>query len=319
MRKQLPLHEKFGHFVSSSQSLDPEPPSNDNTVPSNMTVPGSPVLSPMSDMDQMKAQIAALTQLVQASIPAPPLTNVPPAAPPVTPGPPLVVPPITQSPTVSVSPSICSLFPNVKAACITSVINHSFCTSNLYKLDSQYHNKETSFSFNGSTHEFEVSNCATKDYKSLNSIILPLNAYFAILSAHIPNQQMIPLVFFQYLSHLQKITSDYEWAAVLKYHILFFNCCWMEMLELGDYSQWADADTGLMSEYVYSHKKTVLTKVASQTSGSPHTTSSTLDCEVCRQFNPRLCVGKCANGRPHMCSTCGKADHGAFKHDAKAT
>jgi hypothetical protein len=166
-------------------------------------------------MDQMKAQIAALTQLVQASIPAPALTNVPPAAPAIAPGPPPFVPPITQSPIVGASPSIRSLFPNVEVACITSVVNHEFCTSDLYKLDSQYCDKETSFSFNGSMHEFEVSNCAAKDYKSLNSIILPLNVYFAILSAHIPNQQMIPLVFFQYLSHLQKIASEYEWAVVV--------------------------------------------------------------------------------------------------------
>ncbi|KAG5639854.1 hypothetical protein DXG03_002810, partial [Asterophora parasitica] len=95
-------------------------------------------------------------------------------------------------------------------ACITSIIMHEFHATDLYKLDSWHCNEESSYAFNGATNQFEVSNHAAKDYKMPNSVIIVLHTYFAILSAHIPNQRTIPLIFFQYLSHLQELASEYE-------------------------------------------------------------------------------------------------------------
>lgn len=221
------------------------------------------------------------------------------------------VPPINSAGT-GTSPSLRSLFPNVEAAHITAIITHDFRGADLYKLDSRYRDKETAYTFNGTTGQFESSNRAAKDYKSYDALYLPLVTYFSILSAHLPNQRTIPFVFFQFLIHLQKITRDYEWNAVLEYTMIFFNRRRMEMLESGDYSHWAMPDAGLMAEHVFAHKKSVV-----KASGSSKSMSSSPRTPiVCNNWNSGKCSGtaKCPSNRTHACSSCGKSDHTLLDH-----
>ncbi|KAG5640373.1 hypothetical protein DXG03_008886 [Asterophora parasitica] len=159
------------------------------------------------------------------------------------------VPPISTNPATGASSSLRSLFPDVKAACITSIIMHKFHATDLYKLDSRHCDQESSYAFNRAKNQFEVSNHAAKDYKMPNSVIILLHTYFAILSAHIPNQHTVPLIFFQYLSHLQELASEYEWATVFTYHSIFFNCQQAEMMA-GNYLEWANQDTVLFSKHI---------------------------------------------------------------------
>jgi hypothetical protein len=269
----------------------------------------------------MEEKLAQLTELV-TSLAARIDTNgaaPPPMPPPVTTTPPQApfTPPATTQ--TGASPSIRSLFPEIEAAHITAIISHDFRGADLWKLDSRYRDKEPAFAFNSTMGQFETSNRAAKDYKSFNSLYIPLVMYFNILSAHIPStpQRTVPFVFFHFLTHLQKIATEYEWAAVLEYTMVFFNRRWMEMLEFGDYSKWAVPDPGLMAEHVFGNKK-VISKAGSSPKNSvtpsrtPPASNSTT---TCQNFNSGKCSGaKCPFNRMHICSSCGKSDHSLLEH-----
>ncbi|KAG6855881.1 hypothetical protein H0H87_009770 [Tephrocybe sp. NHM501043] len=83
---------------------------------------------------------------------------------------PKFLPPISTIPNNGASPtaflSLCTHFSNVKVAVITAIITHEFTATNLHKLDPTNHDKETTYTFNGSTNQFKVSNQAAKEYKS---------------------------------------------------------------------------------------------------------------------------------------------------------
>ncbi|KAG6843734.1 hypothetical protein H0H87_001086 [Tephrocybe sp. NHM501043] len=143
------------------------------------------------------------------------------------------VPPLMSNTPNGVLPtSICSLFPKVKAAIIMAIIMHELRATDLHKLDSKYCHTDTAYAFNGLTNQFEASNIMAKEYKNPNLILILLQTYFAILLAHIGATSIhIHMYFFTYTAHHIKITSEYEWAGVLEYHIEFFNMCQSEMME----------------------------------------------------------------------------------------
>ncbi|KII90040.1 hypothetical protein PLICRDRAFT_174840, partial [Plicaturopsis crispa FD-325 SS-3] len=131
-----------------------------------------------------------------ASPPPPPPPPPPPVAPPPPP-PPLPVPPLASAqPWVAplsahntvagTSQTLLSLFPEVEAAVITAVIQHDLRGSDIYKLDSRYRDKteRQTLALNGTTLELSSNDSAAKDYKSLNSILIPLHTYFSILAAY---------------------------------------------------------------------------------------------------------------------------------------
>ncbi|KZP14064.1 hypothetical protein FIBSPDRAFT_708092, partial [Athelia psychrophila] len=142
--------------------------------------------------------------------------------------------------------SLVSKFPEVEAATISAVILHDLRANELYKLDSRYRDKSEKqiLSFNGTSLEVASGDPATKEYKTLNSIIVPLSVYFAILLAHAGNSVSAQLAstlgmhFFWYNAHLAKIASEYEWPAVLAYHMAYFNKRRREMAD-GIYDGWS--------------------------------------------------------------------------------
>lgn len=261
---------------------------------------------PESDnIKALRALIDDLAKKIDATAAAPP------------PGPngaPPFIAPITTTTNGASPPSLRSLFPDIEAAHITAIITHEFCGTDLYKLDSRYRDKEASFAFNGTTGQFETSNRAAKDYKTFNALYLPLVVYFSVLAVHVSPQRTIPLVFFQFLTHLQKIADEYEWSAVLEYTMVFFNRRRMEMLENGDYSKWATPDAALMAEHIFAHKKVLLK--SAKTSGSTGGTTARTTPTVCLNWNAGKCSGtaKCPGNRSHVCSSCGKSDHTVLEH-----
>lgn len=264
-------------------------------------------------MAQLTALVASLAAKISSTDTAPP-----PLDPPAPPGLTFTPPATTQ---LGASPSLRSLFPEIETVHITAIINHDFRGADLWKLDSRYRDKEPAYAFNNTTGQFETSNRAAKDYKSFNSLYIPIVAYFNVLSAHIPSttsQRAVPFVFFHFLTHLQKIAAEYEWAAVLEYTMVFFNRRRMEMLEFGDYSKWAVPDTGLMAEHIFGNKKVVAKagtsspKNSSAPSRTPPASNSTT---TCHNFNSGKCLGsKCPFNRMHVCSSCGKSDHSLLEH-----
>ncbi|KAG6823787.1 hypothetical protein H0H87_000324, partial [Tephrocybe sp. NHM501043] len=194
------------------------------------------------------------------------------------------------------------------AAVITAIITHEFKAADLHKLDPTNHDKETAYTFNGSTNQFEVSNRVAKDYKNPFSIIIPLQHYFRVVSFHVGNP-MVTDVFYQYVAHLLELIAEYEWTAVLNYHSVFFNRRRAEMAA-GDYSNWSLPATDLLSKHVYAYRKPSATKTAKLGTRAPANTGDT-----CRNFNEGKCTATpCPWGQPHTCSICKKADHGKHQH-----
>ncbi|KAJ3995792.1 hypothetical protein F5050DRAFT_1712637 [Lentinula boryana] len=103
----------------------------------------------------------------------------------------------------------------------------------------------------GETLELTTNDLAYRDYKSLNAIAIPLSTYFSILVSHAETSGKVSRIcmdFFKYNAHLIKIASEYEWSAVIAYHMAFFNKRCREMQE-GNYSGWGKVDIELRSEH----------------------------------------------------------------------
>ena len=93
------------------------------------------------------------------------------------------MPPASTNPTAGVSPSLLSQFSLVEVAVITVIMTHEFCSSDLYKLDPQDWDKANQciLALNSNTLELQTSDTSTKEYRSLNLVIISLSTYFTIL------------------------------------------------------------------------------------------------------------------------------------------
>ncbi|KAF7293676.1 Integrase/recombinase xerD [Mycena indigotica] len=147
-----------------------------------------------------------------------------------------------------------------------------------------------------------------KSYKNLNSVLFPLHTFFAILTAHPPRVWEQRAYFYRYLTHISTLATEYEWAAVLEYHTLYFNRRRNEMLE-GSYEGWAEPEIGLLSSHVYPHRKPISVSAKATSKKPPSST------DPCRNYNLGKCASPCAWGRPHICSSpgCGK-EHPLTQH-----
>lgn len=264
----------------------------------------------------LSASVGTLTEMMsEISARLAPTTNATAsAAPVVTPATEFIppVPSVLVTNGASLAPvSLRARFPDVEAAVLVSIITHEFRAANLHKLDPTNRDKDTAYTFNGTTNQFEVSHRAAKEYKTAFSVLVPLNHYFSILGFHLPKTDTVPFVFHQYMAHLIELVAIYEWSAVYDYHSVFFNRRRAEM-SAGNYSGWGAPASDLLDKHVYGHRKPTPAK-SSRTPGAGRSPSN--PSEVCRKFNDGKCLTTpCPWGRPHTCSTCGKADHGRHSH-----
>ncbi|KAL0567969.1 hypothetical protein V5O48_014026, partial [Marasmius crinis-equi] len=200
----------------------------------------------MSLSDEVKTAVLALLREQLETVRS--ITNPPPASVPND-----FVGPYTNPTAAVASPSqsLLSSFPEVEAATIASIINHEFEAHDLYKLDSKSRDKteDQILSLRGGS----LTNSAFKKYKSLSSVAVPLSTYFSIILAHAkPTGRVSKMAidFFRYNSHLIRIAGEYEWTAVVAYHMAFFNKRRQEM-QLGDYSGWGRIDVELQGEHLH--------------------------------------------------------------------
>jgi len=155
-----------------------------------------------------------------------------------------------------------NLFPYVEDDVMAAVLDHTLSGSELYKLDSrrifEFEWNLVDATLEDSTLALRAAPCATDAYKTLDALLVPLNAYFSIITVHglaCGQPATLPCYFFRYSSHLVKIAAQYEWFAVLAYHIAFFTRRCREMRS-GDYSGWAKTDGDLMEEFLVPHQLT---------------------------------------------------------------
>ena len=152
----------------------------------------------------------------------------------------------------SVGVSLLDLFPNVKASVLLEIVSHKFKPSELYKLDSKYQDKCDSSEFVlGDGQTLKVKADGTCDYGSYNVLHALLSLYFSILvsftgcdGGDAATTALIARAGFTYLHTLYKMSQDYEWPAVLSYHMEFH---WHHRCEMtnSDYSQWGCTDPEL--------------------------------------------------------------------------
>lgn len=159
-----------------------------------------------------------------------------------------------------------SLFPHVAHDVLDAILNHELPAAQLYKLDtrriseSEWHIVD----IEDSTVTFRCVPSALEIYKTLDSLLVPLNTYFSILCVHAMSNGhpiTLPLHFFHYSSHLVKIAAQYEWHAVLLYHFAFFARRCSEMLH-GNYAGWDKIDVDLMEELLVQHRKPLPVRIA---------------------------------------------------------
>ena len=157
---------------------------------------------------------------------------------------------------------ITSLFPHVEQDVIASIVHHQLSGTEIYKLDSRRILESTwnlvEVNMDESAFSIHASPSATETYATLDSLLVPLNAYFSVLCIHglsHGQSSMLPFYFFRYSSHLVKIAAQYEWDAVLSYHLASFSRRCKEMRK-GDYSGWGRVDMDLMEEFLVPNQKT---------------------------------------------------------------
>lgn len=185
--------------------------------------------------NELKTLVTALSSQLSAQQQAQPQVQpesqtqpLPQTQQPQQPAPVLWLGPLMGNPVAGMSTtSLFTLFPEVKVATITSIIQHNLHCSNLYKLDPRYCNKaeRKTLELNGTTLELSNDNSSSKEYKTLSFIVVPLTTHFSILMVHyqpMAKSALLGVQFFCYTAHLTKITSEYEWHVVVAYHMAFF-------------------------------------------------------------------------------------------------
>lgn len=157
------------------------------------------------------------------------------------------------------TPDLHKLFHHVDETTLHDILNHELPAAELYKLDtrrileSQWHIVD----LEDSSVSFRCMLSAREIYQTIDSLLVPLNTYFSILSVHGLSNGLsptLPYYFFRYSSHLIKISQQYEWPAVLLYHFAFFARRSSEMVQ-GEYSGWEKIDVDLMEELLVQHRK----------------------------------------------------------------
>ncbi|KAG6860242.1 hypothetical protein C0995_013735 [Termitomyces sp. Mi166 len=158
--------------------------------------------SSISNTGTASPAVQAPPATTQTAVPQPPLS--------------MFIPPILgagSNGTSSASLSLHTQFPDVNTVVITAIIMHEFKAADLHKLNPTNCDKETAYTFNGTTNQFKVSHRAAKEYKIPFSVIIPLQSYFDILVFHV-NNAAATSAFFRYTTHLVKLIAKYEWLVI---------------------------------------------------------------------------------------------------------
>ncbi|KAF8224100.1 hypothetical protein L208DRAFT_1313360 [Tricholoma matsutake] len=206
--------------------------------------------------------------------------------------------------------SLSSLFPAIETSMLLEIAWHEFHMINLCKLDSHFRNKVDVEHLESTTSHVG----ALKEYPSLHSLLVPLSTYFAVLQAFSASAVNAHTTFLighsvaRYMAHLLDLHQNYEWMAVVQYHMQFHLHHRKEMLN-GSYSGWAQPDQLLMPQYLFGCMHAT-TSTSSSCSGSGKSKCD-VSSETCFAFNKGSCLtSPCPDGSIHKCCKCSATDHG---------
>lgn len=216
------------------------------------------------------------------------------------------VPPISQNPAAGMS--FDRMFYDVDSALRLAIAKHEFKPEHLWKLDDQPARKQVkskSFEIDDEGIIVKHEKSATiKDYPNPRSLVDPLIRYFLMLQIYVAHSaglsSAIQVMYHtnEYLRLLQKLISEYDWAAVLHYHFNFHAIQLIDMRE-GRYYGWSSRDRNLWSKFLDGHIKT------------PHRSSATNNAkQTCFSSQTGKFTSPCPQGRLHICKNCKSEVHG---------
>jgi hypothetical protein len=162
--------------------------------------------------------------------------------------------PSSKNPAAGESISVASHFPSVEAGTLDSILRHDFKPLDLHKLDTRLDRikRETNVTvMDGSTMVSLRGDSSLKDYPNAASVTIPLLTYFGVLQLSVGAAESMRLAFYfnRYLSLLLRFAAEYEWPAVLAYHMDFHMHRRPEMRQ-GTYVSWSLVDQELLSQHL---------------------------------------------------------------------
>lgn len=276
------------------------------TPPSGTTPPDVPITAAM--VSQMWASMVVMSNNAAAAQAAVSAHALQPAA--------ATFPAFVSSDASQAGKSIPNLFPTIETSTLLEIARHDFRPIDLCKLDSRFRNKADVERMESAAPRAG----ALKEYQSLHSLLIPLQRYFRVLQAFAMSANDAQATFVignaagEYMAHIMELHQNYDWNAVIQYHMQFHLYRRQEMRD-GSYAGWALPDSLLIAQYLTGHARAA----SASTSRSAKTTSTKRDIagETCYSFNRGFCTTPCSAGRAHKCRKCSAADHA--EKDCKAT
>ena len=197
--------------------------------------------------------------------------------------------------------SLLDLFPNVEASVLLEIASHESKPSDLYKLDSKYWDKGDRSEFLlGDGQTLKIKANGTCDYGTYNALQAPLPLYVSILASFVgcgggdsAATALIAHASFMCLRNLYKMSQDYEWAAILSYHMEFHWCRHQEMTN-GNYSIWGHTNPELQANFLVGRTCSCSSKeLQTFTKASANAYRADVSKEVCNLLQSRFggCVG----------------------------
>ncbi|KAG5718781.1 hypothetical protein E4T56_gene2660 [Termitomyces sp. T112] len=212
-RRRFRSRAPDGRLIRSSPRVMTPPP-----------VPSDPAALSADEVAEIRNSHAQLQSLLTQVLEKVDTRPIPSSAQPL-------MPSATAQAASAFGPPIAAIGVNV----LSVIITHDFKAADLHKLDPTNCNRETAYTFNGATNQFEISHQAAKEYKTPFSVLIPLQTFFRIFAFHV-NDTSATETFWAHTKQLLELIAEYEWSAVFAYHSVFFNHRRAEMASR-DYSQ----------------------------------------------------------------------------------
>ncbi|KLO04128.1 hypothetical protein SCHPADRAFT_791866, partial [Schizopora paradoxa] len=150
--------------------------------------------------------------------------------------------------------SIASLFPHVPQDILFSVLRHELRAEDLYKLDFRFREQPLDMALTVNKDgqlRYAGPDVGTR-YRTAESLTTPFINYTTILTIHsisTGSGATVIAALHEYLHQLNRNIAEYDWQAVVAYHMAFWSFRCYEMRQ-GHYSGWAMVDQQLHAKFL---------------------------------------------------------------------
>jgi hypothetical protein len=162
---------------------------------------------------------------------------------------------------------------------------------------------------------------AVKHYPNLDTLLVALNEYFNILTAHLVHLKSaehvanFSIATRKYVTLLARWNGIYRWDAIVNYHLAFHETM-IPMMQAGEFLGWELSDESLRLEFLAPFPRTSNSArdfphggSAQSSSGKRQGPPPSNSTEICTKWNEGRCGITCPNRRKHQCSACNSPSH----------